>query len=362
MKSLFLKIIPAVLTMLLFTVPKSAVWAQDNTFDLAAFSESTVLYQANVYGVGLEPKKSMLTLAMKDSVVVLLLPKGKMVFNGHYGPSLKLESAGLSKDGKNIIGGFGHDVYFWDIADKDSKPTLLRYNEITDKQAGAGLVDFALGPNGKYAASSASASPGAARLVLWNLQKQKIEHSLALMTDNNQKRDNGGEAIAFSEDGKRVAVALQPENEVWVYDIAKAEVLQKISIDKATSMILDIAFSPDGKNLATTGIQFDEKRRPHAQPIELWDAETGRHVKSLDNASFETALAWSPDGNYLASGSLRGAIYFWDIENGKVLHTLKGHSKYITDLVISADGQMLISSSQARKSGSSGSVRLWKQK
>jgi|GEM_PF-3519014 WD40 repeat protein len=311
MKSLFLKIIPAVLTMLIFTIPKSAVWAQDNTFDLAAFSESTVLYQANVYGVGLEPKKSMLTLAMKDSVVVLLLPKGKMVFNGHYGPSLKLESAGLSKDGKNIIGGFGHDVYFWDIADKDSKPTLLRYNEITDKQAGAGLVDFALGPNGKYAASSASASPGAARLVLWNLQKQKIEHSLALMTDNNQKRDNGGEAIAFSEDGKRVAVALQPENEVWVYDIAKAEVLHKISID---------------------------------------------------NASFETALAWSPDGNYLASGSLRGAIYFWDIENGKVLHTLKGHSKYITDLVISADGQMLISSSQASKSGSSGSVRLWKQK
>lgn len=65
-------------------------------------------------------------------------------------------------------------------------------------------------------------------------------------------------------------------------------------------------------------------------------------------------IAWSPDGQMLASPSEDKTIKLWDIDTGKCLRTLKGHKKEVYSVVFSPTDQVLVSSSSDRK------LRLWK--
>src|SRR5262249_40294593 len=64
-------------------------------------------------------------------------------------------------------------------------------------------------------------------------------------------------------------------------------------------------------------------------------------------------LSVSPDGNRLASGNHDGTILLWDVEAGKRLHELKGHTCYISCLAFTPDGQRLASGSE------DWAVKLW---
>lgn len=104
-----------------------------------------------------------------------------------------------------------------------------------------------------------------------------------------------------------------------------------------------VAISPDGKTIASgsrDGI------------LKLWNL--GKHSTSPAPTSGRTlgedlygenAVAFSPDGKTLASASDDDTIRIWDIATGKLLHTLKGHSGWVSDLAFTPDGKQLISSS-----------------
>src|SRR5262249_61638466 len=66
--------------------------------------------------------------------------------------------------------------------------------------------------------------------------------------------------------------------------------------------------------------------------------QTG-HTKSA------TAVAFSPDNRWLASGGKDNVIKIWDLTNGNILRTLYGHSSNINALAVSDDGQLLASGS-----------------
>jgi dipeptidyl aminopeptidase/acylaminoacyl peptidase len=109
-------------------------------------------------------------------------------------------------------------------------------------------------------------------------------------------------------------------------------------------LVRAIAFSPDGKTVAT-GCQSEPL-------IRLWDVATGkaRTIEAPGGAAF---LAFSPDGKMLAAGGLDNTVYLWDPASGKEIRRLAGHEKFVTSAVFSPDGKMLATGSQDN------TVRFW---
>lgn len=108
-----------------------------------------------------------------------------------------------------------------------------------------------------------------------------------------------------------------------------------------------------------------------APPFSTWLSPDGRHVATLDNYQvlvWNTAgeksiwqgglrvgysLAWSPDGQRLASGSNDGAAGIWDVASGTLTQKLAGHTGVVYEVVWSPDGKRLASA------GVDGTIRLW---
>ena len=111
--------------------------------------------------------------------------------------------------------------------------------------------------------------------------------------------------------------------------------------------VLGVAFSPDGRLLATAS---DDKT------ARLWDPATGGHLRTLTgHAGKVYGVAFSPDGRLLASGSGDHTVRLWDPATARHLRTLKGHAGAVLGVAFSPDGRLLASAG----GGDDKTVRLW---
>ena len=114
-----------------------------------------------------------------------------------------------------------------------------------------------------------------------------------------------------------------------------SEHLPHFSIEGHKSVVTSLAFSPDGKTLASGGGN-----------INLWDVNTGqqKHVFRGHGHSVRS-LAFSPDGKTLASAGLDETIRLWDINTRQQKHVFRGHGHSVRSLAFSPDGKTLASAS-----------------
>src|SRR5207253_5574532 len=97
-----------------------------------------------------------------------------------------------------------------------------------------------------------------------------------------------------------------------------------------TGLVFSVAFSPDGKVLATGS--FDNT-------VKLWDFATGKELQTLKgHTSSIYGVAFSPDGSLLASGSQDKTIRLWNPKDGKFIKELKGHGDIVNAVIFSNDG------------------------
>ena len=112
-----------------------------------------------------------------------------------------------------------------------------------------------------------------------------------------------------------------------------------------TDFVLSVAFSPNGQTLASGS--WDGK-------IRLWDVHTPQHktllIRHLDDV---ISVAFSPDGQTLASGSWDKTVRLWNPSTGRLKRTLTGHAEGIESVAFSPDGQTLASGSADQ------TIRLW---
>jgi tetratricopeptide (TPR) repeat protein len=106
-----------------------------------------------------------------------------------------------------------------------------------------------------------------------------------------------------------------------------------------------VAFSPDGQRLASGG--WDNTKK-------IWDSATGQELFSLNgHAGGVISVAFSPDGRRLASGSYDNTVKIWDSSTGQELFDLKGRAGVVQSVAFSPDGYRLASANR------DGSIHLW---
>src|SRR5207248_472712 len=110
---------------------------------------------------------------------------------------------------------------------------------------------------------------------------------------------------------------------VRLWDVVRGE--ERSTLPRQLGAAAVVAFSPNGQTLATA--EWD------APAIRLWDWATGKEVRQLQGGKGTRALAFSPDGKLLASGDRRddsgpvlerSSIRVWDLATGRELRRLSG--------------------------------------
>jgi len=198
-------------------------------------------------------------------------------------------------------------------------------------------------------------------------------------------------ALAFSPDGERIATGGFAK-EIRVWDAVSGELIN--TIGPLPSPIWDLAFSPDGQRLASANFDIAGSGFPDALGIHLWDVDSGELLwdytesdtplrllsvdfspdgKTIAYGTFDSVLildaetgtlmqswpipnhvgdlAFSPDGDLLATGSDDNQIRLWDASDYELQSTLEGHAHYVNGVAFTPDGILLVSGGHDQQIG-----------
>nr|WP_303652931.1 protein kinase [Paludisphaera mucosa] len=167
-------------------------------------------------------------------------------------------------------------------------------------------------------------------------------------------RPEGVYGLAFRPDGVVIASAGGGRT-IRLYEVATGREIAAMPIARGRDA-LAVAWSPDGTTLASCAGVFWEtvERAEEAGDLTLWDARTGRAIRSLEgHVGSVHQAAFSPDGGRLASAGADGLVKVWDPATGELLFDLAGHEGVVMGVAYDLGGRRIVSA------GLDGTLRTW---
>jgi len=178
-------------------------------------------------------------------------------------------------------------------------------------------------------------------------------HRLA-HTDLFTVKDGSGCSVAFSPDGKHLATSGY-NRKLKIYDASTGQEL--LSLVGHRGNVWAVAFSPDGTRLASATGEFGSPAQ--LGEMKLWDASTGKEILSFEgHASSVTALSFSPHGKILASSGADRTVRLWDTTTGQeMLNVAIGHA-LAHSVAFSPDGKRFATGTDS-ENFNPGEVKVW---
>lgn len=168
---------------------------------------------------------------------------------------------------------------------------------------------------------------------VWNIETGQL---LARLKHDADRLNS----VAFNADGSLLAAA---GSHVYLWEMKTYQRRQRLDVNIP---ILDVDFDPN-----------NSKRLVHHgrdNTLFLWDVEMGRMIATLaGHTKMPEAITFSRDGSLIASGGLDNTIRLWDVETKICLDVLQGHKTAIYSIAFSPDGRTMASSSYDAE------IRIW---
>ncbi len=258
-----------------------------------------------------------------------------------FAPSLapRVSAVAFSPDGRmlaasSLAGKKESQLLLWDLDRRGAPPTAL------PGPADEFIYALSFRPDGKALAAADEAGV----VFLWDLQR--LGDPPVVLAEH----EAGAWSLAFSPDGRRLAVGAKRDDTVLLLDLsdpdaglvfgaAETPVRDPVSEGGFYPGGVPVAFSPDGRTLASGS------RRGS---VRLWDpgAPTKPVREYRGHEGPVWSLAFDPHGNRLASGGRDAIVKVWDMRDAAIPpRVLGGHEKEVVSLAFSPDGETLASGS-----------------
>jgi WD40 repeat protein len=251
-----------------------------------------------------------------------------------FSPDHKLLAAGAGQEYKGTEPGIAK---VWDIETK---------KEVASAQPKGVVWGVAFTPDSRTLALSGGKWESKAESTLLNIASGELRE-LPWATGH----DHILKGVAISPDGKTLVADCYQSITVW--SLAESRVLFETR-NLLKDFVLSLAFSPDGKMLATCGAPMRGRNDNDPGELALWDTATWkpRIPEHLESGGL-IGIAFSPDGKLIAGGGYDEAVHVWDSSTLESKAVYLSQGGMIWTVTFSPDGKTVASA------GDDGTLKFW---